>query len=220
MISRTLSPISATLRIVCLSAHTMESMSSLNWSGGTWRKAVGGGGGSTVTTPPVLIPYNFRGANIRGFRGWRPDHKYFTHEWSDLAYLYLQCKLQPRKYYQRNVSILLNHEYFVPRKLPAIQYLYTLYQIVTSFCAHHSIVVQHLTLMQRNFFTSKIIKLCENNHYKRLLMYIAHIEARFFFHTIGDQQRFLTLTHNAIGHWSSYWRMLAICKLSVTSWPC
>ncbi len=37
----------------------------------------------------------------------------------------MQCKLQPRKYYPQNVSILLNHEYFVPRKLPAIQYQYT-----------------------------------------------------------------------------------------------
>ncbi len=62
------------------------------------------------------------GQNIRGFRGWRSDHEYFTHEWSDLAYLYLQCKQQPRKYYPQNVSILLNHEYFVPRKLPAIRY--------------------------------------------------------------------------------------------------
>ncbi len=53
------------------------------------------------------------GQNIRGFCGWRSDHEYFIHEWSDFAYLYLQ---QPRKYYPRNVSILLNHEYFVPRK--------------------------------------------------------------------------------------------------------
>ncbi len=37
---------------------------------------------------------------------------------------YLQSKQQPRKYYPRNVSILLNHEYFVPRKLPAIRYNY------------------------------------------------------------------------------------------------
>ncbi len=35
-------------------------------------------------------------------------------------------KLQPRKYSPRNVSILLNHEYFVPRKLPAIRYLFLL----------------------------------------------------------------------------------------------
>ncbi len=55
------------------------------------------------------------GQNIRGFRGWRYDRKYFTHEWSNLAYIYLQCKLQPRKYYPRNVSILLNHhKYFAP----------------------------------------------------------------------------------------------------------
>ena len=35
----------------------------------------------------------------------------------------LQCKQLPRKYYPRNVSIiiLLNHEYFVPQKLPAIR---------------------------------------------------------------------------------------------------
>ncbi len=26
------------------------------------------------------IACNFRGANIRGFRGWRSDHEYFTHE--------------------------------------------------------------------------------------------------------------------------------------------
>ncbi len=66
------------------------------------------------------------GQNIRG---WRPGHEYFTHEWSDLAYLYLQCKLQPQKYYPTKClnellnNELLNHEYFVPRKLPAIRYI-------------------------------------------------------------------------------------------------
>ncbi len=25
------------------------------------------------------------GQNIRGFRGWTPDHEYVTHEWSDLT---------------------------------------------------------------------------------------------------------------------------------------
>ncbi len=71
-------------------------------------------------TPLKFISYQVYtpiAGNFRGFRGWRFDHEYFTHEWSDFAYLYLQCKLQPR-----NVSILLNHEYFVPRKLPAIRY--------------------------------------------------------------------------------------------------
>ncbi len=74
---------------------------------------------------------NFRGENIRGIRGWRSDHEYFTHKWSDLAYLYLHCKQQPRKYYPRNVSILLNHEYFVPRKLPAIRYMHSCMHVYT-----------------------------------------------------------------------------------------
>ncbi len=41
----------------------------------------------------------------------------FTHEWSDLDYLYLQCKQQPRIYWLK-----LNHEYFAPPppKLPVI----------------------------------------------------------------------------------------------------
>ncbi len=26
----------------------------------------------------------FVGQNIRGFRGWTPDHEYFTHKWSNL----------------------------------------------------------------------------------------------------------------------------------------
>ncbi len=46
-----------------------------------------------------------RGYRIGNFRGWRSDHEYFTYKWSDLAYLYLQCKQLPRKYYPRNVSI-------------------------------------------------------------------------------------------------------------------
>ena len=37
------------------------------------------------------------GQNIRGFRGWTLDREYFTHEWSDLDYFYLQRKQQPRK---------------------------------------------------------------------------------------------------------------------------
>ncbi len=37
---------------------------------------------------------HFVGQNIRGCRGWSSDHEYFTHEWSDLAYLYLQWKQQ------------------------------------------------------------------------------------------------------------------------------
>ena len=59
------------------------------------------------------IACNFRGQNIRG---WRSDHEYFTHEWSGLAYLYLQCKQQPWKYYPLNVSILLN-QIFCPPKI-------------------------------------------------------------------------------------------------------
>ncbi len=50
------------------------------------------------------IAGNFRGAKYSWFRGWRSDHKYFTHEWSDLAYLYLQCKQQPRKYIIHKLS--------------------------------------------------------------------------------------------------------------------
>ncbi len=83
------------------------------------------------------IACNFRGAKYLWFRVWKPDHEYITHEWSDLAYLYLQCKLQPRKYYPRNVSILLNHEYFVPRKLPAIR----LYKIVMHWHNYPYIVI-------------------------------------------------------------------------------
>ena len=66
------------------------------------------------------IAGNFRGAKYSWFSWLKVWPRIFTHEWSDLAYLYLQCKQQPKKYYRRNVSILLNHEYFVPQKWPAI----------------------------------------------------------------------------------------------------
>lgn len=42
-----LSPISATLRMVCLKAHTTESMKILNWGGGICRYAARGGGGKS-----------------------------------------------------------------------------------------------------------------------------------------------------------------------------
>ncbi len=45
---------------------------------------------------------------------------------------------QLRKYYPRNVSILLNHEYFVPRKLPVCQSVTTL--------VHHSLHSACVTL--------------------------------------------------------------------------
>ncbi len=50
------------------------------------------------------------GQNIHVFRGWTLEHEYFTHEWSDLTYLYLQCKQQ-----------LLLPRIFSPPKLPAIR---------------------------------------------------------------------------------------------------
>ncbi len=55
-----------------------------------------------AATTNILPPKIFVEQNIRGFRGWRSDHEYFTYEWSDLAYLYLQWKQQPQIFCPRN----------------------------------------------------------------------------------------------------------------------
>ncbi len=55
-----------------------------------------------AATTNILPPEIFVGQNIRGFRGWRSDHEYFTHKWSDLAYFYLQWKQQPQIFCPQN----------------------------------------------------------------------------------------------------------------------
>ncbi len=57
------------------------------------------------------------GQNIRGFRGWRSDHEYFTHEWSDLAYLYLQSKQQHTKILSPKCLNIAEPRIFCPPKI-------------------------------------------------------------------------------------------------------
>ncbi len=79
----------------------------------------------TLNVGTYRIAGNFRGTKISWFSWFNPEHEYFTHE---LLISWTGSYPGQVWFHQQATtkifdSIMLNHEIFVPRKLPAIRYL-------------------------------------------------------------------------------------------------
>ncbi len=65
------------------------------------------------------------GQNIRGFCGWSSDYEYLpTNEATLPTFTCSASSNHKNIMYEMTKLLLLNHEHFVPQKLPAIQYRY------------------------------------------------------------------------------------------------